>query len=77
MVKTPFILRKIEPRPCIQDPGFLEDPQALWALAMFLAFADRAAVAVESAQRYALIAMNKEKIRRLSEFSYPASNCRN
>jgi hypothetical protein len=49
-------------RYCIQDPGFLDDPHAVWAAVMFIALADRTAGAVESVQRYAGMIQTKKTV---------------
>jgi hypothetical protein len=51
----------IDNRPCIQDPGFLNTPHALWAMELFLAIAGGAASAVESVERYGGLTTKKKK----------------
>jgi hypothetical protein len=66
MAKRFFHATEMEPRSCIQNPGFLDDPQARWAVMLFVATAGRATFAVESAQRYAGIIQKKKKASGLS-----------
>ena len=61
MAKESFNPMEMKPRSCMQDPGFLDDPHARWAVVMFVATAGRATFAVESVQRYAGLAQKKKK----------------
>jgi hypothetical protein len=61
----------MESRQCIQDPGFFDDPHAVWAAMMFLSIDGRAAFAVESVQRYAGLTQKKKKVSCLSRHCHP------
>jgi hypothetical protein len=61
MAKTRLNPPQLQTRKCIQDPGFLEDPHALWAVMLFISFPGRANSAVESVQRYAGLTQKRKK----------------
>jgi hypothetical protein len=61
MMNKKFSLPEMESRRFIQDPGFLDDPHALWAAMKFLSIAGGAIAAVESVKTYAGLIRKKRK----------------